>query len=61
VVEILNIQPHRGKAKAYQVKQVRGVLTSYGLAGAIEVEDLPMPEDSNEGKNSTKTKEVEGG
>jgi len=33
VVEILNLQTKGGKAKAYQVKQVRGVLTSYGLAG----------------------------
>ena len=32
VEEILNLQPRGGKAKAYQVKQVRGVLTSYGLA-----------------------------
>lgn len=31
VVEILNLQPKKGKAKAYQVKQVRGVITSYGL------------------------------
>jgi hypothetical protein len=38
VVEILNLQPREGKAKPYQVKQVRGVLTSYGLAGEAEPE-----------------------
>jgi hypothetical protein len=39
VEEILNLQPRVGKAKAYQVKQVRGVLISYGLGGASEAED----------------------
>jgi hypothetical protein len=32
VVEILNLQPRDGKAKAYQVKQVRGVISAYRLA-----------------------------
>jgi hypothetical protein len=31
VEEILNLQPRSGKAKSYQVKQVRNVLTTYGL------------------------------
>lgn len=31
VDEILNLQPRSGKAKPYQVKQVRKVLTTYGL------------------------------
>src|SRR5712691_9707561 len=31
VAEILNLQARGGKAKAYQVKQVRGVVLSYGL------------------------------
>ena len=39
VVEILNLQPRAGKAKAYQVKQVRIVLSSYGLAGESETEE----------------------
>lgn len=55
VVEILNIQPKRGKAKAYQVKQVRGVLTSYGLAGEAEGEETSMEADPGEGEDSTKT------
>jgi hypothetical protein len=38
VAEILNLQPRGGKAKAYQVKQVRGVITSYRLAGEPEAE-----------------------
>ena len=32
VAEILNLQPKGGKAKAYQVKQVRGVIVRYKLA-----------------------------
>ena len=31
VEEILNLQPKQGKAKAYQVKQVRNVLVNYRL------------------------------
>jgi hypothetical protein len=38
VAEILNLQPRGGKAKAYQVKQVRAVITSYRLAGEPEAE-----------------------
>ena len=33
VEEILNVQPIGAKAKAYQVKQVRGVILRYRLAG----------------------------
>jgi HicA toxin of bacterial toxin-antitoxin, len=33
VEEILNLQPKQGKAKPYQVKQVRGVIVKYRLAG----------------------------
>ena len=33
VVEILNLQPKAGKAKPYQVKQVRSVIVRYKLAG----------------------------
>jgi hypothetical protein len=38
VEEILNLQPRDNMAKAYQVKQVRKVLTSHGLAGEEEDE-----------------------
>lgn len=31
IEEILNIQPLGNKAKAYQVKQVRGIITKYKL------------------------------
>lgn len=34
--EILNLQPRNGKAKPYQVKQVRRVLLGHGLAGETE-------------------------
>jgi hypothetical protein len=33
VDEILNLQPKRGKAKPYQIKQVRGVIVKYRLGG----------------------------
>ena len=33
VEEILNLQPKGGKAKAYQVKQVRHVILKYKLGG----------------------------
>jgi hypothetical protein len=33
VEEILNLQPKGAKAKAYQVKQVRGLILRYKLAG----------------------------
>ncbi|MCE7987440.1 MAG: type II toxin-antitoxin system HicA family toxin [Caldilinea sp. CFX5] len=33
VAEILNLQPKAGKAKAYQVKQVRDLLIKYKLTG----------------------------
>lgn len=33
VIEILNLQPKRGKAKPYQVKQVRQVIVKYNLGG----------------------------
>lgn len=35
VEEILNLQPKRGKAKPYQVKQVRRVLLKYGLEAGL--------------------------
>ena len=31
VVEIINVQPRGSKAKPYQVKQVRSLVTRYGL------------------------------
>lgn len=33
IQEILNLQPKEGKAKPYQVKQVRRVIVKYKLAG----------------------------
>jgi hypothetical protein len=33
VEEILNLQPKGAQAKAYQVKQVRGIIVKYRLAG----------------------------
>ena len=38
VTEILNVQLRSGKAKAYQVKQVRAIITSYGLAGSTDAD-----------------------
>lgn len=36
VEEILNLQPKLGKAKAYQVKQVRNMILKYQLGGQDE-------------------------
>jgi hypothetical protein len=36
VPDILNLQPRGSKAKAYQVKQVRGLIVAHGLAGEPE-------------------------
>jgi hypothetical protein len=36
IEEILNLQPKQGKAKAYQVKQVRDVIVKYQLGGQDE-------------------------
>jgi hypothetical protein len=36
VEEILNLQPKQGKAKVYQVKQVRNVILKYQLGGQDE-------------------------
>jgi hypothetical protein len=33
VEEIINLQPQGGKAKPYQVRQVRGVIVKYRLSG----------------------------
>ena len=35
IVEIVNLQPKGSKAKAYQVKQVRGILLKYKLGGDL--------------------------
>lgn len=31
IEEIINLQPLRGKAKAYQVRQVRAIMLRYGI------------------------------
>lgn len=57
VAEILNLQPRSGKAKPYQVKQVRGVLTENRLAIQDESDEAPQnqpqePNDATEGTNN---------
>jgi hypothetical protein len=56
VAEILNLQPKGGKAKAYQVKQVRGVIVSYRLAGEPE-EEAPPTEEPAAGDSGPTTEE----
>ncbi len=36
IVEIINIQPKNGKAKAYQVKQVRELIIKYKLNSNVD-------------------------
>jgi hypothetical protein len=54
IPEILNIQPRGSQAKAYQVKQVRGVIVSHRIAPEIQEVDAPsrapdpeLPDDSS--------------
>jgi hypothetical protein len=56
VAEILNIQSRGGKAKAYQVRQVRDVIVTYGLAQEPEPTEEEPPREgpgpvSAEGNN----------
>ena len=60
VAEILNLQARSGKAKAYQVKQVRALLTSYGLAGESQVVEHTSDEASDDGTEETKQEENDG-
>ena len=51
VVEILNLQPAKGgKAKPYQVKQVRAAIQQYGLALRLNAGD--EPDDPGDGDES---------
>lgn len=61
VAEILNLQPRGGKVKAYPVKQVRCVITSYRLAGVPEAEEPSTEEASSEGEDSNKAEEGDDG
>lgn len=47
VAEILNLQPKGSKAKAYQVRQVRGVILAYHFAG--EAHEEGPDEETQEG------------
>lgn len=61
VAEILNLQPKGGKAKAYQVKQVRGVIVSYHLAGEPEEESPPAEEPSEGASGPASSEQGDGG
>lgn len=53
VLEILNLQPRGSQAKPYQVKQVRGVIVAYRLAGdAVEPVPEPPKKGTPDGTNS---------
>ena len=60
VMEILNLQPRGGKAKAYQVKQVRAVLTSYGLTGEAAGGGPPTEEPADQVTGPAATEEGDG-
>ena len=48
VTAIVNLQPKDGKAKAYQVKQVRELLIENGLADDPDDEDATGEEDADD-------------
>jgi hypothetical protein len=52
VPEILNLQPRGSDAKAYQVRQVRGVIVAHRLAGETEAEP-PVEQPPQEGSGLT--------
>ena len=58
VVEILNLQPRGGRAKPYQVKQVRAVITAYGLTSELEANDREP--DGSSGAPEESQKHLEG-
>src|SRR5437899_1720813 len=60
VPEILNLQPRGSQAKAYQVKQVRGVIVAHGLAGE-PVEGPPAEGSEAEGPGHSVAEGGEGG
>jgi hypothetical protein len=57
VPEILNLQPRGSQAKAYQVKQVRGVIVSRGLVREPE-DEAPSAEATLEGPRSQEAEET---
>ena len=61
VAEILNLQPKAGKAKAYQVRQVRGVIVAYALVEEPEPEPTATEEVPVEVHPETPTTEEENG
>jgi hypothetical protein len=38
MIDIINLQPARGKSKVYQVRQVRAIIVRYGLGGELDDE-----------------------
>jgi hypothetical protein len=60
VAEILNLQPRGGKAKVYQVKQVRAIITSYRLAGEAGDDDSTSEQASGEESGPPTTGEEDG-
>lgn len=51
IEEILNLQPKLGKAKPYQVRQVRGVIESHGLAE--DADETTTENDADEESETT--------
>jgi hypothetical protein len=60
IAEILNLQPRVGKAKAYQVKQVRGVITANRLVEQEEEEASQPAEPPSVERGPTKPEESNG-
>jgi hypothetical protein len=60
VLEILNLQPRGSQAKAYQVKQVRGVIVTHRLAGKPEEGVPPADPQAEESGRSTSEGEQSG-
>lgn len=61
VAEILNLQPRGDKAKVYQVKQVRGVLTAHQFLGNPEPSKLTEKKTRNRDTDSEQEEKSNGG
>jgi hypothetical protein len=61
VAEILNLQPKGSKAKASQVRQLRGLIAAYRLAGELEGESPPPAEPPTEAEPGEATTEKSNG
>jgi hypothetical protein len=60
-VEIINLQPRGSQAKAYQVKQVRGLILTYQLAETPDAKLPPAEESRGQNPGHASVEETDDG